>query len=248
MLACSSLSQCDESEEHTRIVRLAVVVMGIWPIGATATCAFILMQCRSAIQQSRPTVLSRGCSFLHNDYNKKRYYWEIVVLLERITLSGMLLLVPHDRQLLRLVLATIVASLVTILTFYSMPYRRGQHDYMSCATQLILQLVFVGALLINIFTNITEYADADTAAKILSFDSTSQIVTMIMFATLGVLLAILALVITEGVEATPAPILCYEDGGLPELMLCDKQCYHTFISHIWSSGRRQKQPHPRGRP
>ena len=53
--------------------------------------------------------LSRACAFLHNEFEPDFYWWELVVLLERIFLSGMLLLIPHERQMLRLVFALLLS-------------------------------------------------------------------------------------------------------------------------------------------
>ena len=58
----------------------------------------LLLQIRSAMKQKMPTVLSRACEFLHTDLVPAFYWWEVVVLAERIVLSGTLLLIPNAQD------------------------------------------------------------------------------------------------------------------------------------------------------
>jgi hypothetical protein len=60
--------QCYTTDEHDRIVVLALVLMGIWPIGATILCTVLLVSCRKAISDKHPTVLSNACAFLHREF------------------------------------------------------------------------------------------------------------------------------------------------------------------------------------
>jgi hypothetical protein len=58
---------CGDNAEYSHTTAVATLLMLIWPIGATAACAWLLVSSRQAIQSRKPTALSRACSFLHRE-------------------------------------------------------------------------------------------------------------------------------------------------------------------------------------
>ena len=95
-------------------------------------------------------------------------YAQILVLLERITLSGALVLIPHDRQFFRLFGALLVSGFTSVVTLLAMPYKKVMHDYLSSTTHVGLWGVLLGATCIKVHHDIRETQgteiDAATAA------------------------------------------------------------------------------------
>ena len=136
----------DNSSEYSRILRLSFVLMALWPIGGTMLCAWLLRKCRHAIVEHRPSVLSRACRFLYQEMQPAYYYWEVIVLIERIVLCGATLLIPQDRSFIRLIFAMLFTTTSAVVIMLAQPYRRDVHNYLSVAAHLVLQIIFIGAL------------------------------------------------------------------------------------------------------
>ena len=67
---------CD-SAEYTSVLRTAIVMVGLWPVGVPLFYALLLWRCRSTILKgSRQTHLSRAATFLFADYNRNAFWWE----------------------------------------------------------------------------------------------------------------------------------------------------------------------------
>ena len=62
----------------------------VWPLGVTGLFASLLLASRDAIIENKPTPLSRATAFLHHEYRPSFFYWEVIVLAQRIVLNGAL--------------------------------------------------------------------------------------------------------------------------------------------------------------
>ena len=91
----------------------------MWPVGATSLCALLLLKARKGIVEQRSTLLSRSSAFLHREYEPEYFYWEILLLSERITLSGALVLIPNHLQFFRLFFALLVSLFCGVVTMLS---------------------------------------------------------------------------------------------------------------------------------
>ncbi len=74
--------RCSDAEHtsppHEAIKALAWLAIGIYPCGVPALYTLLLLSQRSALLDDRPTVLTNALSFLHKDYRKACYLWEVV--------------------------------------------------------------------------------------------------------------------------------------------------------------------------
>ena len=68
---------CNDAE-HGRVVSLAWVAIGLYPIGVPLLYLALLLSARKAILAEQPTDLSRSLTFLHQDYAPAMFWWEIV--------------------------------------------------------------------------------------------------------------------------------------------------------------------------
>ena len=75
---CSDVRSGYTSPPHEAIKALAWLAIGIYPCGVPALYTLLLLSQRSALLDDRPTVLTSALSFLHKDYRKAWYLWEVV--------------------------------------------------------------------------------------------------------------------------------------------------------------------------
>ena len=71
--------QCngDDAEYH-RVVSLAWVAIGLYPVCVPLLYLMLLLSARKAILTEQPTDLSRSLTFLHQDYAPSMFWWEMV--------------------------------------------------------------------------------------------------------------------------------------------------------------------------
>ena len=106
-----------------------------------------------------------------------------MVLIERIVLSGMLLLIPHNISFLRTIFGMLFATLCAILLLLTKPYRRPLHHIVSVATHVGLEIIFIASLLVKLFARISEEAGEPVAQDVLSISSGDQIIGLILVFT-----------------------------------------------------------------
>eukprot|EP00966_Prymnesium_polylepis_P024787 571639-Prymnesium_polylepis.1 len=65
---------CWETDEHSDIRRTAVVMLILWPVGATVGFGALFAACGSAIKQNMTTSLVYASSFMHREYKRGYHY------------------------------------------------------------------------------------------------------------------------------------------------------------------------------
>ena len=111
------------------------------------------------------------------------------------------------------------------------------HDFTSVASRVGLQIIFLGALLVNLHARITEEASKDVAASVLSFATADSIISLILVFTGLVLFAVLCVFTAQIRHEQRQPILRARDGLPPVLSLQPDLHWHLFVSHVWSTGQ-----------
>ena len=79
--------------EHAQASQLALFVICCYPAGVPILFALLLHCARRAILSGRPTSLSTAIAFLHREYRPRRYWWELVEMLRRLLLVGVLVVI-----------------------------------------------------------------------------------------------------------------------------------------------------------
>ena len=72
------------SHEHMSVKIVAVLGIGLYPVGIPLCFALLLFRARHAIQGAQPTPLSKALAFLHSDYQPRFFAWELVEVLRRL--------------------------------------------------------------------------------------------------------------------------------------------------------------------
>ena len=79
--------RCYTSAEHAYLRSIAYPLIGLWPVGVLILWSSLLLSARKSILRRTPTRLTHSIAFLHRDTQPDFYYWEIVELVRRTTLS-----------------------------------------------------------------------------------------------------------------------------------------------------------------
>lgn len=167
------------------------------------------------------------------------YYWAAVELGQRSILTGWLILIPTEMDFLRLVAALLISLAVLVLTLTARPYRRTEDNILATTSILLLNLAYVGALLVKIFEDVSA-TDNDLAQRVFGFSSTNIIVAVMLAFTVAMFLVLTAAAVhTLSSEGRMAILLLKDTRLPPTLSLAAGQKWMLFISHIWSTGQDQ---------
>jgi hypothetical protein len=161
--------------------------------------------------------------------------------MERFLLSGILLSLPHERQLLRIVLAMLIVITGAVVTLIARPYKRQGHNYYSVAAHASLQTLYLGGMLVKLHADITQMlldtgSDPSLAETIVGFNKPDTIATLMLAFTITVLAFVVIVMIKQLTDERRLPIvLCA--GVRPTLALVEGQRWHLFLSHVWPHGQ-----------
>ena len=86
----------DHPEEYDEITNIAYFFLLVWPIGMPLIFLLVLFPIRKALRQRRKTIMVQATAFLHKEYEPTFFWWEIVTLMQRLILTGWVLLIPVE--------------------------------------------------------------------------------------------------------------------------------------------------------
>ena len=229
-----------QTSEHKRLTALASFFVLIWPIGLPVCYLLLLLPCRKSILQKRRTHLVKATRFLHKEYEPRFYWWELLPLLLRLTLTGFVLAIPERYELWRMLAGMLVAQLYLVLLQLVQPYKRQIVDYLAIAVHFSLACVFVGATFLKVYNRLTETVSASYAEEITGFSSGDKVVLVMIIWNFATLTIVGGLTMYQlGTEASLNTIRRVDTQTVPELKLAPRMRYHLFLSHVWSSGQDQ---------
>ena len=133
---------CD-SQSYVEVVRpLAWAAICLYPVGLLVLNASLLLYARKAIVTQQPTVLSKAIDFLHQEYEPCIYWWELVEMLRRFILVG-LMVVVYNGKMLQLQLGTLIATMLLFFQVQAAPFRAMSDDFLGAAASFSLLIMFL---------------------------------------------------------------------------------------------------------
>ena len=226
--------------EHAQLTWLAAVFVVIWPVGLPVCDLLLLFPSRRSIRQRRTTRWVLATEYLHKEYQLAYYWWDVVPLLLRLTLSGFVVLIPEHLEMWRILIGTMIALLYLIVLELIHPYKRRDVNYIAISTHVSLVCVFLGATFLKFYNRLSEAYSSEDAEEITGFSSGKRIVIAMLAFNLSVLVLIGGLTIYQfGTEDSLPTIRRIGSGRVPELSIAEGLTYHLFLSHKWSSGQDQ---------
>jgi len=117
-IICSDSTGSSDLSRFGALVQLAVVFLLCWPIGMPLLYLLVLVPNRTALQQRRRTQMVRATEFLHKEYAPMYFWWEVLPLLQRLALTGWVMLIPVEQDEWRILVGLLVTvAYLTLLQF-----------------------------------------------------------------------------------------------------------------------------------
>ena len=113
----------DYPEEYNEIKYNALIFIAIWPVGVPLLYVLCLLPIRKKLRQRKQARWVQATEFLHQDYKPEFFWWEIVTLIQRLVLSGFVLLFPIELDAWRIFVGLLFAVAYLSLLQYVQPYR-----------------------------------------------------------------------------------------------------------------------------
>ncbi|KAL3926142.1 MAG: hypothetical protein SGPRY_003439, partial [Prymnesium sp.] len=150
--------QCYTSQ-HRVAQALAIVAISMYPVGLLVLTGALLYTARQPILKERPTPFSQAVAFLHRDYKMEFYWWELVEMLRRFVLVGLLVL--YQDTMMQLIIATLLCAVFLLLQVQASPYRRKEDELLASISSFCLVVVFMCATSFKYlsFTNLNDIQD-----------------------------------------------------------------------------------------
>eukprot|EP00966_Prymnesium_polylepis_P138517 3200459-Prymnesium_polylepis.1 len=120
--------RCDTGE-HNGAKGLAAIAILMYPIGLIVLNAVLLYRARKAIRSNRPTALSNAIAFLHREFEPHVFWWELVEMLRRFVLVGVMVL--YQNTMMQLVVGTLLAAAFLLFQVQASPYVNMSDDLLA---------------------------------------------------------------------------------------------------------------------
>jgi len=153
------------------------------------------------------------------------------------------LLIPAEKSFLRAVVGLMVCLLTFSFTSTVQPYKRVEDNALATASQLLLVVLFIGAILIKAFEDTAGafqliVGDYTLASHIFGYSSTMEVAVMLVVCTFWCAVMVLGSAAWAMMKDAAVPTLRLEKTNRPpELTMDASQNYMCFLSHVWSTGQ-----------
>ena len=216
------------------------ILVGAWlavmlyAVAMPLVYAALLFTARQALSGTvPPTALSRALHFLTRDYEPRVFWWEMVEVARKLTVTGFVALIEPG-TLLQLYLGVAVALCILILQLYAAPYRSPGDDFLSMVSAAALVLTLLGSLGIQMINLEPDMKSLGRVYTGLGPSSLFMIAGVLIVTALLVLLVALAMFIRGVREVGVLPIARWAaDSTIAVPRVVPKGAYHAFISHQW---------------
>ena len=214
-------------------VRLAAwLAIGVYACAVPLGYAFLLFRSRHSLSGTAPpTPLSHALVFLSRDYQGRVFYWELVEVARKITITGFLALIDPG-SLVQLYLGVAVALCILILQMYASPYVTVGDNFLSMISASALVLTLLASLGIQLTELTPELSNLGLQLTGLSGDAFPLIVAVLIISSLLVLLVALAMFAQQLNATRKLPIARWASSGVAAVPhILPHGAFHTFVSH-----------------
>ncbi len=239
------------TDQHDEAIALAWVALLVYPIGTLALNAALLYAARHAILNNKPTPLSVAIAFLHREFEPQYFWWELVEMLRRFVLVGVMVLAQGS--MMQLILGTLLSGGFLLYQVQASPYAEPSDDFLAAASSFALLAVFLCSIAFkeHELTGLPEIEREMSIEQADYYVVDQRLLTVVMLASVlgSITLSFVLFLIQLAVEgrrlrreahASKARRLRYkesnEDVQVPEIAEGD---FHVFLSHVWGTGQDQ---------
>jgi hypothetical protein len=241
------------SHYHTNVVAAwALAAVAIYPLGLVLVCAMLLVLSQKAVRTGEPTRLSTAIAFLHNEYRTMCFWWELMEMLRRFVLLGLLAFYPTHGSLAQIAIGTLLCLVYLFVQMQASPYRGIRDDYIGKVASFFLLMYFGCCFVFKVLERLErpEYVAIQTASQ-RRLDRLPMIGVITFGTAFGVTVISAIIVVVQVREerdrrrqdarAAKARRLRFIDSHkevTPPLLRVGL-VYHVFLSHVWGTGQDQ---------
>ena len=184
------------SDQHWQAKRVAILGIFLYPVGLLVLNASLLVFSREAILVQKPSALSRATAFLHREYKRDFYLWELAEMLRRFLLVGVYVVGPyHPGSMMQLALASVTCVLFLVLQTQSMPYAAHSDNYLAVGCSLSLVVLFIA----SIFYKVAALTELKELQDIMTFEQQEDFVLYTKPLTAVLIMSIISALILSAV-------------------------------------------------
>ena len=211
--------------------------------------AILLFRARYAIMSKKPTALSSAIAFLHREFEPHLFWWELVEMLRRFVLVGLMVLVQDT--MMQLILGTLLATAFLLFQVQASPYKQMSDDLLASAVSFGLVVIF---LISSVFKYATLLELDDVKKKmsveqknlyILNQGTLTAIIFLAVIGSLVVSVIIFLVQLTaerrrvahEKLHQKARRLRHRSDDEEISAPPIDSSGYHLFLSHVWGTGQ-----------
>ena len=221
--------------EYGAIYSFGLFCLVVWCLAIPLAYAVFLFYARHAILNHQPTRLSIGIGGLWREYEPSCYWWEPLEMLRKLVLTGAVLLVPEEMVMARTVIGLLVSVVALVGAGAVQPFRNFLDDQLFALTQLFLVIAFISVLLMDACNQ-----GGEAACKRFGFSSSYEVSIWLFAFNVSVLVLILVPILNAVCNSVKSKtVRLHLTDAAPQLSLQEGQKFHTFLSHIWSTGQDQ---------
>ena len=230
---------CDESNsEYEKLLKMFWLFFFLWPVMVPIVFLVLLLTVRRSVRLKRVSLLTNACGFLWRDYSESMMFWEIIDVLRRVFLLGIIMFIDikeGSNRVFRLVIAIVVSSFYVIILGLAQPYKRMIDRNLSFTCNFMLILLFVLGIPIHQCSDETDDICLKTIGRSFNSYRASLVALIVTISMLVIFAAFIVVVMVNYFSASVVRLV--SSGEKPNLEMpadCQK---HAFVSHIWSTGQ-----------
>jgi len=224
--------------ERKSVINLFWFFFSLWPVVIPLLTLGLLWTVRHEVRSKRTTPLVEACSFLWRDYNDSMIYWEVIDLIRKIFLTGIILHFQRESgssHIFRLLLANVVSFVYFGVLLRARPYKRTIDLDLAFLSNILLLCCFTFGIILHFCQD--DQAQCDDYIGWKNMNS-YRATFVILILTVSMLVISLLLLLIISLNAISAPtIRLVNTGSKPNLELPGDCRFHAFFSHIWSTGK-----------
>ena len=232
------------SPKHTEIKRWAYLAILLYPVGIPFLYGYMLYKVRYTLLNRERSPLSSALAFLHEPFKPPYFWWELVLVAQKLITVGFLALDVFwpPGSFVQLLLGMTVSFVFMTVQMQVQPYWRRQDNVLATVCSTSLFSFFVGATLFRFhrlttdFEGVRDQLTSRWATQHFTFSINS--ISILMVASLVASLA--TLILLELFAPTYVEFFHWNMNSAPVVprALPEGQ-FHTFLSHNWATGQVQ---------
>ena len=230
--------RCDQGGSYQQLQTLFWFLFIVWLVAVPLSFFGLLMKIKHSVAIQQVTPLAEACSFLWRDYKKEYMYWEIVSIIYKMLLTGLIMFVDTQEgseKALRLMTAILVCTVYSSMLLYSCPYQRKEDQDLAFVSNALLISNFVLGVPLQQCDDDVEVCQAFYGLHLNSYQVSVLAVVLIVSMLVVTLIIVVVVGFNNDIDGTT--IKLQSTNEKPILDLPSNCEFHVFVSHVWSTGQ-----------